>query len=616
MITLKREKGAPLTVYEMDDNLSELYYNRVTLNTDQVVKGVKTFAVPPLGSNEKPLNPNQAVTAKYIEDNMKSEMFISYEKPINPDPSEYKYWLQLSEQDEIIDYFLRDPDVPENWKLLSVKRMVVSYNKNYVAIVLSTGETYLYGGSDCSTFPVVGTSHFSPFLLTNIDNVTKIIDFDYNFFFVTENGVYGRYRSGKGFYSSTYFDLIPGIKDVEFVTGVYAGIPGGLHRVTLSDNTYQYFVGTTLTNLPSLAIKTKFESYDKCLLVLDDDSAWMIGNNVSGSLGCGITDLQYILPTQISVTNIKDVHFNQFYTVIEKTSGEVLTSGPIPYSGHNASVSVFTQLTPEVTSPKKIVSSETKLFIISQNDELYTCGYNAYGQLANGDKVTKNILSKNSNITSVKGILTNEGYDCNSTVVLFNDGLVKGYGQSKPLNFTYNNTYTVGVDLMTNISELIYWNADNYLVTVNNSGYFEGYGPKYSISDYHTYGVSVLRKVDVIQTYNDYYFKHSNLKIYNSYSFNINTPYIDHDVSYFESGGYFVSLTDSKIYLIYDGSNIIPTTVTSDDEFHYTNNSFIYNKLGTWYNVAVSDIISVPGTITPILDYYLMPLETNDYCPG
>jgi hypothetical protein len=141
-MVLLRDKGAPLTVEEMDENLRTLSES-LMLSGHQTIKGVKTFDNAQCTKNIDPiglqgirskdlntfielstinvfkldiienvrnlyfvnaplrtspiLNNNDCITGKYALDNLKKGTIISTEYPINPDPSPYNNtWVVIS----------------------------------------------------------------------------------------------------------------------------------------------------------------------------------------------------------------------------------------------------------------------------------------------------------------------------------------------------------------------------------------------------------------------------------------------------------------------------------------------------------------------------------------
>jgi hypothetical protein len=115
-LSLMRDKGRLLSSTEMDDNLSELYNNRVTLNTVQTIDGIKTF-YKAHGVNFD-LNGNdikRAITTFMVNNSNSNEnIFVSFESPLNPDYSKYELWIKIKSNREISDSYVRDEN--NNWK--------------------------------------------------------------------------------------------------------------------------------------------------------------------------------------------------------------------------------------------------------------------------------------------------------------------------------------------------------------------------------------------------------------------------------------------------------------------------------------------------------------------
>ena len=175
-----------------------------------------------------------------------------------------------------------------------------------------------------------------------------------------------------------------------------------------------------------------------------DGTVWAWGYNRYGQLGNNSTTSKY-LPTRVAnVNNIMDIAAGEKHLVLLDSDGSVWATGKNDYgqlginyvSSRDKGLSVPVKMlnssgNGELTNISKIVAGTEYTLLVTESGTLLSCGYNNYGQLAQGN--IKNallpVISKDSNgnaITNVKDISA-KGYLAS---ILREDGTVWTVGQN------------------------------------------------------------------------------------------------------------------------------------------------------------------------------------------
>ena len=193
------------------------------------------------------------------------------------------------------------------------------------------------------------------------------------------------------------------------------------------------------------------------IILKNDGSIWSCGYNEWGQLGLG-DDTDRNIFTQV-VTNInndvKQVSCGSNHTFVLKTDGSVWVCG-VNNSGQlglgdNTDRNIFMQVTTNINKDvKQIAGAYRHTFILKTDGSVWSCGCNEYGQLGLGDTTQRDIFTQ---------VVTNINNDvkqvsCGSsdhTFILKNDNSVwscgyNEYGQlglgSDPYRITFTTTFT------------------------------------------------------------------------------------------------------------------------------------------------------------------------------
>ena len=142
------------------------------------------------------------------------------------------------------------------------------------------------------------------------------------------------------------------------------------------------------------------------LIITNDDNLWSFGSNDFGQLCLGNED-NYSLPQKTSFLNISKISAGSVHSLFQNNKGEIFACGNNQFGqcglGHFNSI----QITPSLisNSPSNIVQFvcgyRQSLFLGSEGN-VYSVGYNEFGQLGLGHNTNQNELNKIPNIPPIK----------------------------------------------------------------------------------------------------------------------------------------------------------------------------------------------------------------------
>ena len=197
-------------------------------------------------------------------------------------------------------------------------------------------------------------------------------------------------------------------------------------------------------------------------ILKNDGSLWACGQNNKGQLGLGDTTNRNIFTKVTTNINndVKQVACGNNHTIILKNDGSVWscgqnTSGQLGL-GDNTDRTTFTQVTTNINNDvKQIACGAAHTFILKNDGSIYSCGYNNYGQLGVGDTTNRNAFTQvTTNINNdVKQIACGQNY----TFILKNDGSVwscgyNAYGQLGLGTSGSSNNKSTFTQVTTNIN--------------------------------------------------------------------------------------------------------------------------------------------------------------------
>lgn len=205
----------------------------------------------------------------------------------------------------------------------------------------------------------------------------------------------------------------------------------------------EYFVTNSLAIADIFASGDAAGTADYVFFVTTGGAAYACGNNGNGQLGLGDTT-QRTTPTLVtavsSVARVTCAGNTSPHTLLITTAGALWTTG---YNGAGqlgqgdttqrttfTVVSGFTNASKAAASGSSTASVGNS-YVLKTDGTVWACGYNAYGQLGQGDTSTRNAFTQISSLSSITDIQA--GPDYTSTVAaLKSDGnmYVWGYNGS------------------------------------------------------------------------------------------------------------------------------------------------------------------------------------------
>ena len=195
--------------------------------------------------------------------------------------------------------------------------------------------------------------------------------------------------------------------------------------------------------------------YRHTVILKNDGSVWACGGNAYGQLGLNsTTDKSTFTQVTTNINNdVKQIACGNYHTIILKNDGSIWASGDNQY-GQSGLVSVterntFTQVTTNIYNDvKQIACGDDQTFIIKNDDSLWACGKNEYGELGLGDSYQRSVFAQVTN--DIKQIASRYTH----TFILKNDGSIwscgyNNYGQLGLGGTSNKNTFT---QVTTNIN--------------------------------------------------------------------------------------------------------------------------------------------------------------------
>ena len=214
-------------------------------------------------------------------------------------------------------------------------------------------------------------------------------------------------------------------------------------------------------------------SYNAFILK-NDGSLWSCGFNGHGNLGLGDTTSRYTFTQITTNTNdIESVYCGCGYNIILKNDGTLWGCGYNGYGqlglGDITNKTTFTQIITNADDIKSVYCGGYHTFILKNDNTLWGCGNNDYGQLGLGDtnyRITFTQITTNTG--DIKEIYCGSSY----TLILKNDGTLWGCGYNANGELGLGDTtnrYTF-TEVTTNADDVkeIYCGANHAFILENN----------------------------------------------------------------------------------------------------------------------------------------------------
>lgn len=172
------------------------------------------------------------------------------------------------------------------------------------------------------------------------------------------------------------------------------------------------------------------DSGDGTFIIKNNGSVYAFGRNYQGSLGVGDTS-SITIPTKIDIDNVQDIVSTGYSTFFIKSDGTVYACGENSYGnlglGNTERITVPTKI--NIDNVKKVIADRDSTFFIKDDGDVYACGENEYGQLGLNNTIIKLVPTKVM-IDNVKDISISYKYS-SSTFFIKNDETVYACGENK-----------------------------------------------------------------------------------------------------------------------------------------------------------------------------------------
>ena len=218
-------------------------------------------------------------------------------------------------------------------------------------------------------------------------------------------------------------------------------------QLGLGDTTNRNTFTQVTTNVDN--IKSVYCGAEHSLILKNDGTLWGCGNNNYGQLGLGDTiNRNTFTKITTNTDDIKSVYHGTYHTFILKNDGTLWGCGNNNYGqlglGDNECRVTFTEITTNVDDIKQVYCGKNHTFILENDGTLWSCGDNQFGQLGLGNNTNRNTFTQvTTNTDNIKKIYC--GWE--HALILKNDNTLWGcgrndYGQLGLGDGTNRNTFT------------------------------------------------------------------------------------------------------------------------------------------------------------------------------
>ena len=168
------------------------------------------------------------------------------------------------------------------------------------------------------------------------------------------------------------------------------------------------------------------------LILENDGTLWGCGGNGSGELGLGNnTDRNTFTKITTNTDDVKEIYCGRNHTFILKNDDTLWGCGQNNYGqlglGDNTDRNTFTKITTNTDDIKSVYCGGYHTLILKNDGTLWGCGDNSCGQLGLGNTINRNTFTQiTTNADNIKEICC--GY--NHTLILKNDGTLWSCGEN------------------------------------------------------------------------------------------------------------------------------------------------------------------------------------------
>jgi alpha-tubulin suppressor-like RCC1 family protein len=217
------------------------------------------------------------------------------------------------------------------------------------------------------------------------------------------------------------------------------------------------------------------------IILNENNEIFVIGNNSYGQLGLGDYDNREVhTKLEHNLGKIKNIYCGGYHNIILNDNNEVFVCGGNSVGqlglGDYNKRNIYTKLEHNFGKIKNIYCGSHNNIILNENNELYVCGYNCYGQLGLGDFQDRYIYTKlEHNLGKIKNICCG---DFHNIILNENDEVyVCGHNEFGQLGLgdNYNrNTYTKLEHNIGKIKNIYCGDNHNIILNDNNEIYVCG----------------------------------------------------------------------------------------------------------------------------------------------
>jgi alpha-tubulin suppressor-like RCC1 family protein len=146
-------------------------------------------------------------------------------------------------------------------------------------------------------------------------------------------------------------------------------------------------------------IKNIYCNDDSYIILNDNNELYVCGQNINRQLGLGdIVKTNIYIKLEHNFGKIKNIYCGGCFTIILNENNELYVCGDNYYGqlglGHNDKKNTFVKLEHNFGKIKDIYCNDNFNIILNEDNELFTCGYNRQGQLGLGDNFNRNYHEK------------------------------------------------------------------------------------------------------------------------------------------------------------------------------------------------------------------------------
>ena len=266
-------------------------------------------------------------------------------------------------------------------------------------------------------------------------------------------------------------------------------------------NTTNFNVPQKLQDIPPVLFVSCGDTHT--LMITHDDSLWSCGRNDCGQLCHGDTEGR-LMPQKTSFSDISNISAGHSHSLFQNNNGEIFSCGHNEFGqcglGHFNHPQVTPSLIPNAPSnivPVVCASDGQSLFLDSEGN-VFSVGYNNYGQLGLGHNTKQNELNKILNIPPIK-IISCVGSSC--YLIDFEGNLwtfgLNNHGQLGLGDTTHRHTPKI-INTLKNIQQISNGSCGRHFLAKNSQNQIFVTGDNFygQLGTGDTQSVSILKEIN------------------------------------------------------------------------------------------------------------------------